>query len=78
MEIGEKQLAGAQQDPFARLGFLDLYNHVAASKDFCRCRGDFGTRCAIGIVACHDACTRAGLHHKLMAMGDIFTNRAGG
>jgi hypothetical protein len=78
VQIGEKQLAGAQQNPFARLWFLDLYDHVAASEDFRGCRGDFGTRCAIGIIACHDARSCARLHHNLMAMGDIFTNRAGG
>jgi hypothetical protein len=71
-------LPAAKLNPFAGLGFLDLDDHVTASKNFSRRCGDFGTGSPIGIVAGHDASASAGLHDDLMTVSDIFADRARG
>ena len=59
------------------LRLLDLDDHVGLGEDLGRGRGDLGAGGAIGVVVGVDAGARAGLDQHLVAVGDIFADRAG-
>lgn len=78
MEIGVKELAFTQHRPFDRLGFLDFNDHVRLLKHVGGGCSNARAGCLVSRVVSANARTRASLDDDLVAMGDIFANRAGG
>jgi hypothetical protein len=77
MQVGEEQLALAQQLVLARLRFLDLHDHLGLFEDRLRRARDLRANGAVGVVVESDAGPGAGLHQHLMTMVDQLPRGAG-
>jgi hypothetical protein len=68
MQVGEQQLAFAEQRDFLRLGFLYFYDQFSSLENFCGVDHYTGTgKLVVGITDA-DTVTKPALHQYLMAV----------
>ncbi|MCY1302757.1 hypothetical protein D9M70_524360 [compost metagenome] len=77
MQIGVENLAFAELHPFGGLWLLDLDDHVRFFEHFLCRRDNLRASGTVRIVIRADPCPGLGFHDHLVAMGNIFTHRAG-